>query len=154
MSTNWITLQASDLNDYLVGAQAAALRNTALASGQVDPFDTIMRDVVDRVRNEIRGCARNNVSLTPYTIPPDLKSTAMALIVERMQQRIPQLKLTDDQKSAADNARDYLKRIARCEVPITAATDVLVPDDVQRGAPIAVVRSRPRKYTGHGLGGL
>lgn len=153
-SQPWITLQPTDLNDYLVAAQATAVSTAALAPGQADTWTNVMTDVVNRVRSEMRSSSRNVVSETPLTIPPDLKSTAMALIVEAMQRRIPQLKLSEDQKDAADQARDYLKRIARGEVVITAPPDPLIPDDQERGAPVTVVSRRRRPFSSERLRGL
>jgi hypothetical protein len=153
-SEPWITLAVTDLNDYLVGPQATAVRTAALAPGQSDTWTNVMMDVVNRIRSEMRSSARNIVSETPLTIPPDLKSTALVLIVESMQRRIPQLKLSDDQKDAANQARDYLKRIARGEVVITAPPDPLTPDDQQRGAPITVVRADRRITSRRSLRGL
>lgn len=153
-SEPWITLQASDLNDYLVGPQATAVRTVALAAGQSDTWTTVMTDIVNRIRSEMRSSQRNIVSETPLTIPPDLKSTAMVLIVESLQRRIPQLVLSDDQKDAANQARDYLKRIARGEVVITAPPDPLEPDDQQRGTPAVVVSHTPRRFTGRSMRGL
>jgi hypothetical protein len=153
-SEPWIVIQETDLNDYLVGAQATALKTAALAAGQENTWTTIMTDVVNRIRSEMRSSPRNVVSETPLTIPPDLKSTAMVLIVEALQRRIPSLKLSESQKDAADQARDYLKRIARGEVVITAPPDPLTPDDQQRGTPAVVVRADRKIATGRNLRGL
>jgi hypothetical protein len=153
-SEPWITLQATDLNDYLVGAQATAMRTAALAPGQADTFTAVMTDVVNRVRSEIRSNIRNLVSQTPLSIPPDLKSPTMALLVEAISLRIPQLKLSDDQKKAADNARSYLVRVARGEVVITMPPDPMVPDDQERGAPITVIHADRRRYTHRQMRGL
>ncbi|MCE0484231.1 MAG: hypothetical protein LV479_08345 [Methylacidiphilales bacterium] len=153
-SEPWITLQSSDLNDYLVGPQASAVRTAALAAGQGDTWANVSTSIITFIRSKIRASLRNQVSATPNTIPPDLKDTAMALIVERLQTRIPQLKLSDDQVRNANNARKYLDQIANNEAVITAPPDPLIPDDQQRGTPITVVRSNPRELSRRTLRGL
>ncbi len=107
--TAWITLLPVDLNDYLAAAQ------------------------VDAIRTEIRGCPSNRVSATEGALPPELKSTAIALIVKAAQTRLPGLKLSEGQKWAADHARSYLQRIARCEVPVSAPDNPQEPPTEQRG---------------------
>jgi hypothetical protein len=153
-SEPWITLAESDLNDYLVAPQAAALTSAALAAGQADPWTNIMTDVVNEIRSAIRGNPRNLVSMTALSIPPDLKRTAMALIVERIQGRIPQVQLTEDQRKAADIARHVIERIQDGKVVITMPPDPLVPDDQQRGAPVAVVHADRRLFSRRKLRGL
>ena len=137
----WITIAATDLNDYLVAAQVTALRTAALGSGQTDPFTRVMGDVVARIRAEIQACPRNRVSATALTIPEGLKSYACHLIIEAMQTRIPRFELSDSQKKQADEARSYLKRIAECKVPVEAPTDPVGEPTVQSGGGISVVSS-------------
>ncbi len=132
----WITLSAEDLNDYQVAKIVTAARTKALASGQADPFDIVMPDIVARVRAEIRGCAKNKVSATPLTVPPDLRSQTILLIVEAMQARLPGVALDDDIKTLIADARKYLQRVADCKVPIAQPDDPEPADDVQRGGSI------------------
>ena len=44
--TNWTTLTLTDLEDYLLAPQIAALRTAALADGQDDPVARTIADVV------------------------------------------------------------------------------------------------------------
>jgi hypothetical protein len=132
--TVWIVIAESDLNDYLVGAQMDALKNAALASGQTNPFARVMQDVASRVRAEVRACRTNKVSALANSVPPDLKSSACNLIIEVMQGRLAgagALPLTEDQKDACREARDYLKRIAECKVPIAQPSDPDTANDIQ-----------------------
>ncbi len=133
--SNWITIAVTDLNDYLVAAQVSALRTAALAGGQADPFTNVMHDVVNEVRFKIQSCASNALSLTAYSIPPELKKTACYLILEAMQNRIPGLKLTEDQKTQADRAVAQLNRIADCRDKITQPTDPITTDVTGSGTP-------------------
>lgn len=136
----WITIEAEDLNDYQVAKIINAARTRALDAGQADPFDAVMPDVINRMRDDIRGCARNKVSATPNSIPPGLRSEAIYLIIEAMQSRLPGVSLTDDMKTLIADAKRRMVRISKCEVPIEAPNDPLNPDDVQQGGLIEEVQ--------------
>ncbi len=152
--TAWITLTPENLNDYLAAAQVDAIRTKALAAGQSDPLVEIISDAARRIRAEIRGCPSNRVSAIVGAVPPELKSTAISLIVEAAQTRLPGLKLSEGQKRAADNARSYLQRIARCEVPVSAPDDPQEPPTEQRGGRVEVVASRSNPLSAKRLAGL
>lgn len=155
----WIVPQEADLNDYLVSPQVTALATAALAPGQADPWTNIMKDVVNEIRSAIRGgCIKNVtpilVSQTPLSIPPDLKRTALVLIAERYQMRIPSLALTEDQKDAAKIARRLIERIQMGLATVTAPPDPMTPDDQQRGGSTTVVRANRRRFTRRSMEGL
>jgi hypothetical protein len=126
----WIVITTADLNDYLVAAQAAAIRTAALGSGQTDRFGRVMPDVAARIRNEIQACARNRISATANAIPPELKTIACHLIIEAMQSGIPGLELTEDQRNLIRDGRRYLERIAKCEVPVSEPDDPIEPPEI------------------------
>src|SRR5580704_16912281 len=139
----WLTIQLSDLNNYLVGAQVTALNTAALATGQSDRFTSIMTDMVNRIRVKIEGCPRNHISATPLTIPPELKWAACYLVIEAMQAAVPGLKLTDDQRNQIAKASEQLTRVADCKEVVSIPNDPLTPVDVQRGGETQLVtRSR------------
>jgi hypothetical protein len=148
----WLTIQLSDLNNYLVGAQVTALNTAALATGQSDRFTEIMTDMVNRIRTKIEGCPRNHISATPLTVPPELKWAACYLIIEAMQAAVPGLKLTDDQRNQIAKAGDQLTRIADCKEVVSIPPDPLTPVDVQRGGQSQLVthtkRTASRRQTG------
>jgi len=152
--TTWIKLQPDDLNDYLVAAQINVLRTKALASGQGDPLLDIIEDVSTRIRAEIRGNPVNRVSNTVFAIPPELIGVAAALIIESAQGRIPGLKSTADQIRAANNARDYLRRMSRGEVPVSTPDDPEVDDAMQRSQTVEIVHSRADRIRASRLRGL
>jgi hypothetical protein len=154
-SEPWITLQATDLNDYLVGTQATAVTSVSLAAGQANTWTNVMTDVVNEIRSAIRGSLRNQVSMTPLSIPPDLKRTALVLIRSALAGRIGiAIELTESQLAEAATARRLIERIQENKVVITAPPDPLVPDDQQRGTPVTVVRHTRREFTGRRLRGL
>ena len=140
----WLTIQLSDLNDYLVGAQVTALNSSALAAGQSDRFTKIMTDMVNRIRIKIEGCPRNHISATPLTVPPELKWVACYLIIEAMQTAVPGLKLTDDQRNQIAKANDQLTRIADGKEVVSIPNDPLTPVDVQRGGQAQLLTHTPR----------
>lgn len=153
MTTDWITLSEEDLNDYLVGAKMNALRTAALATGQSDPFEAIMPDIAQRIRLKIASCARNRLSATQHSIPPELKWVAAYLIIEAMQGRIPSLRLSDDQKAQIAEARKQLDRIADCKDVVSDPSD---PESsvAQQSGGIALVSSTTRTSTRESMNGL
>lgn len=153
MATNWISIASADVNDYLNGPQISALRSVALAGGQADPFTNIMGAVIDRIRNKLKP--RFQVSATAQTVPPELKQIACLLIIEQMSARLPQLKLTDDQKTLIKDAKDELKLIDQNEgsVTITAPSDAAA-QDYQESTKVQVVTQTTRVATRDTLKGL
>jgi len=143
----WLTIELSDLNDYLVGAQVTALNSAALANSQSDRFTNIMADMVNRIRTKIEGCPRNHISATPLTVPPELKWVACYLIIEAMQAAVPGLKLTEDQRNQIAKAGEQLTRVADCKEVVSLPDDPLTPVDVQRGGQAQLVSHTRRIAT-------
>jgi hypothetical protein len=143
----WTTIQLSDLNNYLAGAQVTALNTAALASGQTDRFTNLMTDMVNRIRARIESCPRNHLSATPLTVPPELKWVACYLILEAMQTATPGLKLTDDQRAQIASAAQQLDRVANGQDVVSTPPDPLIPADVQRGGQSQVVTHSRRAAT-------
>ena len=150
----WIVVSESDLDDYLVAAQAEAWRTKALGTGQVDPFDNIMTDVAAKVRAAILSCEKNTVDILVNSVPPSLKDTTVYLIVERLANRLNQA-LTDQQAKAIVRAYDDLERVAKCELTIEKPTTAVSPDPTQSsGGGASTVSKRTREATGSKLKGL
>lgn len=118
----WITLQPSDLDDYLVGAQVTALRTAALSSGQDDPVAQAIADITAEVRNHVASCSSYRLSADPTTIPPELKRHAIALVIEAAQPRI-KIKLSEDQVRAATRAWTILGKVASCAFTVSEPAD-------------------------------
>ncbi|MGZ0657094.1 hypothetical protein ACWPKS_15935 [Coraliomargarita sp. W4R72] len=128
MSKAWITIVPEDLDTYLVAGKVSALQTAALRTGGTDPVEIAIGEVVAEIRNNIRACSSNVLSQAEGTIPPELKRHACALIIEAASGRI--LKLSEDQKTAAENARKLMLRVASCSYPVTDPTDPETqPDD-------------------------
>ena len=141
----WINISTDDINNYIDSRLLDKLRTAAIYTGQSDPVVAIIADVCRRIRTELRGNPINRVSQTLDTIPPELKAMAIALIVEAAYTRLPGIILSDAQQNAANEARNYLERIARGEVPVSTPDDPEEPDDVQRALRIETVKYRTKR---------
>ncbi len=130
----WITLTADDLNQYQAAKLIAAARSKALAAGQPDPFDEVMPDVVNRMRDDIRGCKSNRVSATLLSLPPGLRGEGVLLTIEAMQSRLPGISITDDLRTLITDAKKRVIRISKCEVPIEIPDDPETIPEVQTGS--------------------
>ncbi len=150
----WITISPEDLNDYQVAAYVNAARTAALDAGQSDPFDQVMPDIVARVRAEVRGCARNRVSVTPLSVPPDLRSHTILLIIEAMQARLPGIPLDEGIKTLITDAKKYLQRVANCEIPIGLPTDPELVADVQAVQGTPRITAPERNFTSTAAEGI
>lgn len=148
----WIVITVDDLDDYLAAAAMSALRSAALGTSQTDPFARVMPDIASRIRNEIQACASNRISATTNAIPPELKTIACLMIIEAMQARLPGVDLTEKQQDMLRDGRDYLKRIANCEISVSDPTDPVDPD-VASGQ-VEIVSSRTRNASAAKLDGL
>jgi hypothetical protein len=153
-AVTWIVITANDLNGYLVAAQVAALRTAATAVGQTDRFAEVMPDVVKRIRKKIESCTRNQLSATPNSVPPELKTAACILTIQAMQAGIPGLKLTDEQRTMIETAESDLRDIAACKMVVSQPTDPLVPSEAQTSGTIQMVNKPTRHATRTKLAGL
>jgi hypothetical protein len=145
----WNTILTEDVYDYLAAEQVAALESEALGDDQEDPLPSVIEDVAQRIRAEVRANPSNVVDSTENSIPPELRGAAMALIVEAAQARLPVLEMTDDQVRLANAARALLKRVATGEIPITAGVEA-----TGTSPRIVLVKSRKNPVTGRSLAGL
>lgn len=121
----WIVITAADLNDYLVAAQASAVRTAALATGQSDPFANVMHDRCNYIRNRISKSVQ--ISATAYAVPPELKTCACWLVIEALQTRLPPLRLTEDQKNLITRAYKDLDIAATDDLPVSIPDDPVSP---------------------------
>ncbi|MDR2776492.1 MAG: hypothetical protein LBB17_00380 [Puniceicoccales bacterium] len=150
----WITIQISDLNDYLCSTQLNALKTLEMANDQTNPIDEIIGDITARIRAEISGNRHNLLSADRTKIPHDLKSFACCLILESAQTRLPGLKMTADQIRLATDAKDYLKRIAQGEVPVSVPDDAITIGDFSSNIGCQVVHRRLHHASEKFLGGF
>lgn len=152
--TNWIHLSTADIEDYLIAAQLQALRNQALGDTQDDPVTQATLDITQRVRAEVASCPRNRISATLESIPPELKVSAIALIIEAAQSRIPYFGMTEEQARNADNARALLERVAAGTFAITQPSDPHDNSTLSSGGSVSVEHYRQNRIQGNHFNGL
>lgn len=150
----WITLQISDLNDYLAANQVQALQTIALANDQDNPLNEIIDDITARIRAEISGNHNNILSMNKTEIPHDLKSCACYLVLEAAQTRLTGLQLSNDQIRMANESREYLKRIAQGEIPISLPDGALSSSEFSKYSGCEVIHHRAPSATSHSLRGF
>ena len=149
----WLTLTDDTvLCAYLAANQVTAIRNSQQVPGQPDPFLEIMPAVVSRIRSAIARWGKN-VSATPLSVPPEVKDYAVLLILDRMSVRIPTLALSNDQKAAVKEAREYLDKMGGPMFAVSAPDDPVAPD-VEIGGGISTVRASRPTATPHKMDGL
>ena len=148
MST-WTIITADDVLDELNSAQATALQNAG-RTGKRDPLPGIIAKRADYVRGQIGK--RIRVSAVPHSVPPELADVVIALILERLQTRVPQLALTKDQKDLIKAANADLKSARDGDTVMT------LPDDGaftgQSAVNVGVNRPSPRQATKHSTRGF
>ncbi len=109
---SWISITESDVQSKLAGAELAALKTAALASGQTNPLTEIIEQVVDEVRGYIGGNRANTLGAAG-TIPQKLLSAALAMIRYRLATRLPvKSMITEDRKAEYDGAIRLLEQVA------------------------------------------
>jgi hypothetical protein len=120
---DWTELTAKDMEVALLPAQLAVLRSAAIGPDGKDPLPELIGGVVRQVRAAVGSSGRFLLSAGAGKIPAELLPDARALVVERLQTRIPALRLTADQVRAAENAREMLRSVARAEVAVGRPAD-------------------------------
>lgn len=115
----WKTITLECLKTYLFAPQLNALIDYASIPGGPDIIPMIIEDTISRIRAEVHGKVKNALDDDHLTLPPEVRSAAMHLILEAIQSRVPGISLSDEQKENAKQARELLRRISKGEVPVT-----------------------------------
>jgi len=150
----WITLVEDDLKSGLTGPELTAVKTAALAAGQPAVVAEILTQVTTEVRGRVAACARNVLG-EAGTIPDECKSAAVDVAVYRICKRLPgKAVLTQERIDANNNAIEFLRDVARCDVAIVPpATEAPVAE--QAGSTAAeVVTTTTRRFTKQGMNGL
>lgn len=149
----WITIAATDLNDYSVGAKITALRTNALAAGQTDPFTRVMPDVAATARTYLSANGKNSLDATANSVPPEAKTHLCWIVIEAMQARLMGLSLKDEERRMIDRAWQYFRDVADGKIAISEP-DNPIEAEVQAAASISVVSTNTRKFTRTSMDGL
>ncbi len=115
----WVTLTENDVERALSGAELAAFKTAALATGQEDPLPGILASVVREVRGRVAACQRNKLG-PDGTIPDECEAHALSMIAFRLINRLPGMsKFLEARQKASDDAAQFLRDVALCHVAIT-----------------------------------
>jgi hypothetical protein len=153
----WVVITADSLYPFLVAPQLDALRTAALKTGQADPFVSQLPVQSSRVRQSIASNPRNRLSATANSVPPECVWMLCWLMIEALQDRIPQLKLTDDQKKQIEDAKADMEKLREREdtqLLISQPNDPESDPAMAFGPTATVVESSTRLATRRTLGGL
>jgi hypothetical protein len=121
------------------------------ASDGAGHVNRLAQSVISQVRSAVRSGKKVPQSATADAIPEELWSDACALLLEKLQGRLPALRLSADQVRAADVARQKLRSVARGEVALTMPSD---PAPGHMIAPVRCLGFRRKRVKSSSLGGL
>jgi hypothetical protein len=119
----WVYLTDKDAATAFVEHEWQALTASARDSGAGDVVEKAIARVVARVRMHVASCDRN--ALGPAgTIPEELVSSALALLVEEMATSIPASAVTLDEgrQRRISEAKVELKAVMNCELSVEQPT--------------------------------
>ncbi|MDR0340387.1 MAG: hypothetical protein LBH53_02385 [Puniceicoccales bacterium] len=146
----WKKLRVKDLEDHMVPDQLKNLLEAAAGRDGTDPLPKLLESVLAQVRAAIRTGRTAPLSADGEKVPEELWSDGCALLLEKLQGRLPALRLTADQVRAAETARLRLRRVERGELQVSCPTD---PSPSQ-GIPIRCLHFRPHPIRSSQLEGL
>lgn len=105
---DWIFLETDAIADYLANDQVTLLSNHGITEHQT-PLKTIINDVCAYIQARVPEKLRPN-PLARNHVPTACKLGACHLVIEALQTRIPELKLSEDQVRNAQQARTSLEQ--------------------------------------------
>jgi hypothetical protein len=152
--SDWILLNSSHLDTYLMARQVRLLRTVVLGAGENDPVPQLLVDVTRSIRQAVGANRQNRLSDEPMLIPAELQPVACALVLEALQGRIPMLQLSKEQQKAADVAREQLKAVSRGEIPISQPHYPSTENEYGKPFSLKCLHFRRPKITGRTLRGL
>lgn len=120
----WITLTENDVDKVLSAKEKAETMN--LFKG-TETLADLIACVVLEVRSYVGNCTQ--LSTNPLEIPDEAKLVTLTVIRHRMITRLAggDALLTEARYMEYNNAMDWLKRAARCELRIEGAPDASCP---------------------------
>jgi hypothetical protein len=121
----WIRLRAEDLDVQLAPDQLQGILEAAAGRQGEDPLPRLVESIVAQIRAAVRSGKTVPLSADSQSVPEELWSDGCALLLERLQGRLPALRLSADQVRAADGARQRLRRVERGELQVSRPADPL-----------------------------
>jgi hypothetical protein len=139
---SWITLTEAGVQTKLAGAELAALKTAALASGQANPLPEVITQVTREVRGYVAACQRNVLG-AEGTIPDELELAALNRIRYELATRLPVASLlTEARRDANRAATEQLKDAAACRFLIVAPATPAADQAAASGTPRFTTRDR------------
>lgn len=126
----WKALTFATMQTTLGDAEMEAAREQLLASGQADPLDEVLENVVAEVRGRVAARAGNTLEGDVTLIPPELLQHASYIARWRLLGRLgpgAAFLLTENRRKDYDDAIAALKDVARGDFTITPATTAADP---------------------------
>jgi len=113
----WITLTDKDAASRFAIYEWEAMTATARDSGVGDVIQRSIDRVTARVRSYIRSCHQNTLG-PDGTIPDELHSAAVALLMEDIATNLPASGVIMDEgrRMTVSEAKSELKMVAKCEL--------------------------------------
>lgn len=152
--TSWIHLTQTHVELLLTGAQREALNARPNQGFDSDPLTLAIAEATRRLRLAILENNNNQLSEDADALPPELISTAAALCIGALNDRLPGLTLNREQDEVLDLALERLGDIATGDLPVSLPADVAPASLVRRTPGLSVLRWRERRLTGQRLAGL
>lgn len=113
----WITLTTDDVLASINNPELTAAINTAPASGQASPLNTLLPDVTAEVRGHVR---RRNTLGPDGTLPQELKNAAIDIIIYRAANRLRKTAIAADKKADYELALQKLAGVAAGTIAVSA----------------------------------
>ena len=110
ISIPWTLLEAKHISDYLIQDQLSVVNNFR-EKGDPKHIDAVIKDICAYIQNRVPQKFHPNPT-APNHLPTACKTAACHLVIEALQSRLPDLKLSDDQIRNAQQARKTLDDLA------------------------------------------
>ena len=110
ISIPWTLLEAKHISDYLIQDQLSVVNNFR-EKGDPKHIDAVIKDICAYIQNRVPQKFHPNPTV-PNHLPTACKTAACHLVIEALQSRLPDLKLSDDQIRNAQQARKTLDDLA------------------------------------------
>lgn len=120
----WVFLTDRDAASAFVEHEWQGIVATARDSGAGDVVQKAIDRTVARVRGYIQSCDQNQLGQAG-TIPEELVSTALALLIEDLATNIPASGITLDEgrQRRISEAKAELKMVASCDLKVSIPTN-------------------------------